>query len=612
MIIANIRINLSSAEALSCASIPKNAVGLKVRFQYADPLWNKFSKTAVFRNGTRTVNSILVDDCAVIPHELLSKIKDTIYVGLYGTDSNRALAIPTIWAKLGEVSSAANPSASVASEAALPYWAQIQEKVDSLEQEMMVQEDLDHALQHAKESGTFDGPQGPKGEQGETGPAGYTPVAGVDYWTTEDKHTISAEAANIAANSIHHSSDIICTATGSRICLDDTSNRELHGLTLFGKTTQNGTPTPDAPVPLETVGADGNVDVRIANSNLMPFPYQDIDGATTNGLTFNVKPDGSVVVNGTATAEAFFSFSSTSGKQLYLPKGKYTFSGVPDGTYGGSLRPQLWVRNASGTVRFAVYAEGKIVEITEPDYFAVSIDIVKGNALNNYVIKPMINVGETALPFESPIERQTLTAQTPNGLNGIPVSSGGNYTDENGQQWVCDEIDFARGKYIQRIKSITLDGDESIGVESVTVSGISCKRIWYKANDADLSLEHRTQVLSDHFTPSGRNITYGVAVVGTSGYLNLYLSESMQNFDKEQAKVWLAENPVTVQYILVTPIETDLSAEEIAQYSALHTNYPNTTIFNDEGAGMDVKYVADTKLYIDSKFAELASAILNT
>lgn len=40
---------------------------------------------------------------------------------------------------------------------------------------------------------------------------------------------------------------------------------------------------------------------------------------------------------------------------------------------------------------------------------------------------------------------QTLTLQTPNALPGIPVSSGGNYTDENGQQWICDEVDLARG-----------------------------------------------------------------------------------------------------------------------------------------------------------------------
>ena len=43
------------------------------------------------------------------------------------------------------------------------------------------------------------------------------------------------------------------------------------------------------------------------------------------------------------------------------------------------------------------------------------------------------------------------------GLRGIPVSSGGNYTDASGQQWICDEIDLARGVYIQRVGVLTTE-----------------------------------------------------------------------------------------------------------------------------------------------------------
>ena len=41
-------------------------------------------------------------------------------------------------------------------------------------------------------------------------------------------------------------------------------------------------------------------------------------------------------------------------------------------------------------------------------------------------------------------QSQQLSIQTPNGLPGIPVDSGGNYTDASGQQWVCDDVDFER------------------------------------------------------------------------------------------------------------------------------------------------------------------------
>ena len=52
---------------------------------------------------------------------------------------------------------------------------------------------IDTALEQAKASGDFNGPQGPQGPQGpkgDTGAAGYTPVRGVDYWTAADKQEI--------------------------------------------------------------------------------------------------------------------------------------------------------------------------------------------------------------------------------------------------------------------------------------------------------------------------------------------------------------------------------------------------------------------------------------
>lgn len=482
MIVTDVRVNLFSAEALSCSSIPKNAVGLKVRFQYADPLWNTLSKTAVFRNSIKTLNSILIDDCAVIPHELLCKTKDPIYVGLYGTDSNRSIAIPTVWAKLGEVSSSAIPSSSATSEATLPYWAQIQEKVDSLEQEMMVQEDLDCALQQAKESGAFDGPQGPKGdpgEQGATGPAGYTPILGADYWTTEDKNAITTEAANIATNLIQHSSEIICTTTGPLLCLNDAANRELHGLKLYGKTMQKGTPTPDVPVELESVGDGGTITVK-------------------NGIS---KTD---------------------------------------------MNPQI------------------------------------------------------------------LTAQTPNGLPGIPVTSGGNYTDENGQQWICDEIDFARGKYVQKVRDIIICNYAQNTFTSISVMANTVRCWVYISVDKGLNaMVSRNAVLCDKlpYNDTYSSDKFGILGGIDMGYKNsfvLWLPKSAGTTAAE-IKAYLDANPLRVLIADQVATETDLTAEEVAQYSTLHTNYPNTTIYNDEGAGMEVSYVADTKLYIDRRISELTA-----
>ena len=81
---------------------------------------------------------------------------------------------------------------------------------------------------------------------------------------------------------------------------------------------------------------------------------------------------------------------------------------------------------------------------------------------------------------------------------------------------------------------------------------------------------------------------------------------------EELNELFNSKAPIKIIGQLDTPIETDLTPEEITAYKALHTNYPVTTILNDENAGMEVSYVADTKNYIDKKFAELNQAIVNT
>lgn len=59
-------------------------------------------------------------------------------------------------------------------------------------------------------------------------------------------------------------------------------------------------------------------------------------------------------------------------------------------------------------------------------------------------------------------ERQTITLQMPNGLPGIPVRSGGNYTDPSGQQWVCDEVDLGRGVKVQRVDKAAFDSTKTL------------------------------------------------------------------------------------------------------------------------------------------------------
>lgn len=70
------------------------------------------------------------------------------------------------------------------------------------------------------------------------------------------------------------------------------------------------------------------------------------------------------------------------------------------------------------------------------------------------------------------------------------------------------------------------------------------------------------------------------------------------------------DSGLDIQYKIKEPIVTELSSDEVQKILALHTNKPNTTIWNDQDAEMQITYVADTKTYIDNKMAELQALLL--
>lgn len=83
---------------------------------------------------------------------------------------------------------------------------------------------------------------------------------------------------------------------------------------------------------------------------------------------------------------------------------------------------------------------------------------------------PIVSAGDggtiTVTIGDGADERQTITLQTPNGLPGIPVTSGGNYTDPQGQQWVCDEVDLERGVRVQRVDKAAFDSTKTLAEQN--------------------------------------------------------------------------------------------------------------------------------------------------
>ena len=227
---------------------------------------------------------------------------------------------------------------------------------------------------------------------------------------------------------------------------------------------------------------------------------------------------------------------------------------------------------------------------------------------------PIVSAGESGTInvsiSDSGSQSQSLTLATPNGLPGVPVSKDGNYTDADGQQWVCDEIDLERGKYVQRVAIEKNNGGWELKPSSDTPGRFFQHN--KLTNIFSIALKKSLCNIAS-FTSWGApvNDKYAFALNGHGIYFSPPKGAEI-TAEELNAKLNSLSFPVVVVGELATPIERDLTPEEIAAYKALRTYGPTTVITNDAGAGMEVTYVADTKAYIDKKFKELNQAIVNT
>ena len=199
-------------------------------------------------------------------------------------------------------------------------------------------------------------------------------------------------------------------------------------------------------------------------------------------------------------------------------------------------------------------------------------------------------------------EANSITIATPNGLPGIPVSSGGNYTDANGQQWICDEVDFARGVYIKRTKRFGVSGEDT---EYWTISEIQqvAGATRFDLNLTTVPLAGRKFCLCNVYASTDFANRYAEVCwcndAETGATLQFRICTA--NFATiEELKDSLQANPADIIYVLATPIEIPLSDEELAAYAALRTYKDNTTVSNDASAHIELEYVVDAKKYFES------------
>ena len=482
-------------------------------------------------------------------------------------------------------------------------------------------------VQRRLDNGDFVGPQGPQGDRGETGPVGPqgdkgepgargekgekgepgkdAPQEAVLYTaqTLDDAQKAQARA-NIGAADAARQNILVGSETGNPIAVDDAFAAPLRGLTVYGKSTQDGTPSPDAPVPIVSAGDGGNMTVKVTGRNILDI-RNGRESHTASGVTY--------------TRNADYSFTRTGTAENII--GNVWLAG------GYKVKPNADLSNV-----FCILLKGVKYSVKDCVLFAISLtgdpitasgqnfvpvqdmyitgvrneDFVKGTTYND-VVYPAVYVSPTSFQYE-PYREQLITLPTPNGLPGIPVTSGGNYTDQSGQQWVCDEVDSERGVRVQRVNRLKLD-DLSWHHELTATN----------KNDAFVS------ALSTSQQGTTRGYSFCQYAVFDGIAYDIEMKESCRCYvwvksvtlqfkagsgvnSVDALSEWLkARSDASVFYCLATPVETPLTPAEIAAYKALIAYAPDTVVQASDGAGLKLDYQRDVNIVIKNLEDAIAS-----
>ena len=257
----------------------------------------------------------------------------------------------------------------------------------------------------------------------------------------------------------------LITVNGTSILIDNNKTTEIENYRIYGNSIQNGTPTPDAPVDIESVGdlitldncssygsdACDNVGkyvipIKVTGKNLISFPYvdsrlQSSDSFEHNGITYQVNDDRSITVSGTATNDTNFLILTGKidfGEMIYISN--YNGNNT-NGIF--SANSHITYNKINKTSSFGWFKEGETVSRT---YY------------------PQIEYGDKATEYEP--YKETIT----NIYLDEQLRKVGEYSDY---------IDFKTGKVVRNVGTMEHTSNlESTRFTDVTESGVYRNYIW--------------------------------------------------------------------------------------------------------------------------------------
>ena len=358
---------------------------------------------------------------------------------------------------------------------------------------------------------------------------------------------------------------------------------------------------------IDSTGEDGSIDLNVQGKNLWT-----VDN-TNETLTYD--PTTQIMTISGSVAQTLHKLPIPIPKGTMVTISAKVIGGVVTSSGDGGLAFGGYYKPEKGTAIWQGYInipKCSVADLTGQEYretFEVEKEVTHFYAFvyaatasihEPLKLKVQYEINNYATEMELHKVGQMANIPLPlGGLRGVPVASDGNYTDADGQEWVCDEINLAKRKFYQRIGSAIIDGSKPFNKNSGQPNDNNFVYFTNKANygiDTSRYEGYCTHMLCKSSPSLGGMCLYFASIphvlyIDMSGFLN---SDSSLN-SAENAMSALAENNVEVQFILSEPIETDLTDEQIAAFEALLTYERATTILMDGIGNMEVSYFKNTE-----------------
>lgn len=365
------------------------------------------------------------------------------------------------------------------------------------------------------------------------------------------------------------------TVTGNPAVAQGSLARMYPGIEMQGWSKQDGTPTPENPVPIVSAGN--------WNEETQKWEYEVGVGVAQLFDISKVITEESAVINngdGTLTVKTTVTSNGVAAKSPHRLR-DYCPDIVPRKTY-------YLYADSTGSEKFIYFSKSKFVwdfgsgrTITDDDLDSVVYFYASGLSTEATVSNIMITEVNNA-PHEPYKQPQTVTL-----TSDRPLTKWDRLTKKDGVWgWEYGSAE------------VVFDGSENWLLYPASDVGI----IFY-TNLPDTSLGLQTSLcdkyrnINDAWDSNYNGVfgIYGDNAVVTNKY---FRPPSAAVETVEQFKTWLSENPLTLWYETAEETFTPLSTSEQEQMNALHTNRPTTVLSNDAGCEMALTYKTKKSLEV--------------